>query len=322
MKKASLFLIFFLILPFIILSGCGGGGGNAPNNKVTAANAGTAQNVSVGTLVSLDGSQSTGANGNLINYNWTFTTKPAGSNANLSNAAIVNPTFTPDLPGVYILSLVVNDGTVSSTPSTVTITASTANSAPVANAGPAQNVVTGTLVTLDGSASSDADGDLITYSWAFTSKPNGSGASLSSATAAKPTFTPDVAGAYVLNLVVNDGKVNSAAATVTITAAYPPPSGFPITFKGIELQSLTFTTDTIGCKASLTYKNTNIEAMGTSLSFDIVVGGVIVGKSYTQHQGLQPGATVRDTFYVSNDGRYLADGTFTLQFNPAASFLF
>ena len=83
------------------------------------------------------------------------------------------------------------------------------NSAPVANAGTAQSVVANTVVTLDGSSSNDANGDLLTYSWAFTSKPLGSSATLSSATTVKPTFTADVAGAYVFNLVVNDGKVNS-----------------------------------------------------------------------------------------------------------------
>ncbi len=94
----------------------------------------------------------------------------------------------------------------------------TVNAAPVANAGAAQSVVSGAAVTLDGSASSDANGDPLTYSWAFT-KPSGSNATLSSATVVKPIFTPDAAGAYVFNLVVNDGKVNSATATVTITAS-------------------------------------------------------------------------------------------------------
>lgn len=87
------------------------------------------------------------------------------------------------------------------------------NVAPVANTGTVQNVYTGTVVTLDGSGSSDANGDLLTYSWAFTSKPIGSSATLSSATTVKPTFTADVAGTYVFNLVVNDGKVNSSTAS-------------------------------------------------------------------------------------------------------------
>lgn len=91
------------------------------------------------------------------------------------------------------------------------------NTAPVANAGISQTISKGTPVILDGSGSSDANGDTLTYIWAFTSKPAGSIATLSNASIAKPTFTPDVVGAYVLSCVANDGKTNSSAATVTIT---------------------------------------------------------------------------------------------------------
>ncbi|MDP2166861.1 MAG: PKD domain-containing protein, partial [Thermodesulfovibrionales bacterium] len=73
----------------------------------------------------------------------------------------------------------------------------TSNSAPVANAGLDQNVVTGSVVTLDGSGSSDANGDTLTYKWTITSKPSGSAAVLSSSTVAKPTFTADKDGSYV-----------------------------------------------------------------------------------------------------------------------------
>ncbi|MDP2167086.1 MAG: DUF1566 domain-containing protein, partial [Thermodesulfovibrionales bacterium] len=120
--------------------------------------------------------------------------------------------------GSYVASLVVNDGTVDSTADTVAITAATANSTPVANAGLDQNVATGSVVTLDGSGSSDANGDLLTYKWTLTSMPSGSTAALSSTTAAKPTFTADKDGSYVASLVVNDGTVDSAADTVMITA--------------------------------------------------------------------------------------------------------
>jgi uncharacterized delta-60 repeat protein len=155
-----------------------------------------------------------------LTYSWSITSAPATSTAALSDATIVNPAFDADLDGSYVLELVVNDGTVNSTPDTVIITAATGNAAPVADAGADQNVSTGTTVTLDGSGSTDADAaDTLTYSWSITSAPATSTAALSDTTIVNPTFDADLDGAYVLELVVNDGSVNSAADTVIVTAA-------------------------------------------------------------------------------------------------------
>ena len=94
-----------------------------------------------------------------------------------------------------------------------------ANTVPVANAGSDQpNVLTGALVTLDGSESSDGDGDPLTYAWTLTTQPTGSTAELSNPVAQMPTFTADLAGTYQATLVVNDGTEDSAADTVAITA--------------------------------------------------------------------------------------------------------
>jgi hypothetical protein len=137
---------------------------------------------------------------------------------------VVSPTFTADLAGTYVVNLLVNDGKVnSSNVSAVTVTASAANSAPVANAGVNQTVTrSGTpsvvTVTLTGAGSTDANGDTLTYLWALTTRPTGSTASLSSTTVVSPTFVADVAGIYVASLIVNDGKVSSSVATVAITA--------------------------------------------------------------------------------------------------------
>ena len=137
---------------------------------------------------------------------------------------MVSPTFTADLAGTYVVNLLVNDGKVnSSNVSAVTVTASAANSAPVANAGVNQTVTrSGTpsvvTVTLTGAGSTDANGDTLTYLWALTTRPTGSTASLSSTTVVSPTFVADVVGIYVASLIVNDGKVSSSVATVAITA--------------------------------------------------------------------------------------------------------
>jgi len=92
-----------------------------------------------------------------------------------------------------------------------------ANVRPVANAGPDQTVTVPATVTLDGAASSDADNDPLTYQWSLSSAPAGSTAALSDATAISPAFTADLAGTYILQLIVNDGTLDSLPDTVTIT---------------------------------------------------------------------------------------------------------
>jgi chitinase len=116
--------------------------------------------------------------------------------------------------GSYTVQLIVNDGTVNSAPDTVTI--STENSAPVSDAGADQAVPVNDTVQLDGSASSDADGDTLTFTWSFVSKPGTSQAALSNRKAVKPTFDVDVAGSYTVQLIVNDGTDNSMPDTVSI----------------------------------------------------------------------------------------------------------
>lgn len=190
-------------------------------NSAPVANAGAAQSVSTTSVVTLNGTGSTDANGDTLTYRWTLTSKPTSSTAALSSATVASPTFTADLAGSYVASLVVNDGKLdSNNTSTITVTASAANSAPVANAGPAQTVTrtSGTVtVTLTAAASTDANSDALTYAWTIAYQPPTSSIALSSATAVSPTFAATVAGVYVFNLVVNDGKVGSAVATVAIT---------------------------------------------------------------------------------------------------------
>ncbi len=97
-------------------------------------------------------------------------------------------------------------------------TFATPNTPPVADAGTDQAVTVGATVQLDGSGSSDPDGDPLTFNWQFISRPDGSVAALSNARIARPTFVADKLGDYVLNLSVNDGRGGSDTAQVTITA--------------------------------------------------------------------------------------------------------
>ncbi|HAS53417.1 MAG TPA: hypothetical protein DCS42_04395, partial [Nitrospiraceae bacterium] len=112
---------FVLALAALTLAACGsGGGGGGVGNSAPVASAGPDQNVTTDALVALDGSGSTDADGDTLTYSWSFVSLPTGSTAELSDATVVNPTFTPDLDGSYVVQLIVNDGTVDSTPDTVT----------------------------------------------------------------------------------------------------------------------------------------------------------------------------------------------------------
>ncbi|MFZ5863148.1 MAG: CARDB domain-containing protein [Nitrospirota bacterium] len=189
-------------------------------NTLPVADAGPDQTVPVGATATLDGAGSFDADGNSLTYRWALTVQPAGSAAVLSDPTAPSPSFVVDRSGTYVAQLIVNDGTVESAPDTVTLT--TVNSAPVANAGADQTVAVGSVVQLDGGGSSDADGDALTYQWALTVQPAGSTAAISDPSATRPTFTADQAGTYVAQLMVGDGLLTSSPDTVTITATSAP----------------------------------------------------------------------------------------------------
>lgn len=92
------------------------------------------------------------------------------------------------------------------------------NRAPTANAGTDQNVAAGALVTLMGSGT-DPDSDPLTFTWSFVSRPSGSTATLANANSATATFTPDLAGTYVLRLTISDSRDGTATGEVRVIAA-------------------------------------------------------------------------------------------------------
>ena len=85
------------------------------------------------------------------------------------------------------------------------------NSAPEADAGLDQTVVVGGWMRLDGSASRDADGDLLSYSWTAPEEIE-----LDDVHFVRPRFRAAVSGTYRIGLVVDDGRVDSAPDEVAV----------------------------------------------------------------------------------------------------------
>ena len=181
-----------------------------------AADAGPDQTAAPGALVQLDGAGSHDPDGDLLSYRWALVAVPDGSAATLDDPTAVRPSFTADLAGDYVAQLIVADDTLPGLPDTVVV--STVNTRPVADAGPDRTVVEGETVQLDGSGSSDADGDPLTYLWTMVAHPGEPEIPLSDRTVVDPTFqVTDDNKPYALQLVVSDGELSSEASIVILS---------------------------------------------------------------------------------------------------------
>ncbi|OGQ78446.1 MAG: hypothetical protein A3F90_04875 [Deltaproteobacteria bacterium RIFCSPLOWO2_12_FULL_60_19] len=182
-------------------------------NLAPEAHAGGDQTVNEDAPVMLDGSASFDPDLDAITYSWVQT---GGTLVTLTGPDTATPSFTaPLIPGgvggfeILTFELTVSDGYLFDT-DTVQVTVEQVNHAPVANAGADQTKDEGALVTLNGTASSDPDGDAITYSWVQT---GGTLVTLTGADTATPSFTAPPVGpggdTLVFKLSVSDGQLSN-----------------------------------------------------------------------------------------------------------------
>ncbi len=170
----------------------------------------------LGSTIQLDGTQSYDDDGDPIQFQWNVITLPVGSTASLDDPTSSAPSFVADLNGTYEFELQVSDAWSSSTPDHVIV--SFENVQPVSDAGQNQAVSEGDTVQLDGTGSTDDNGDLLTYSWSMLTIPDGSASALDDPFASQTNFIADTVGTYEIQLVVNDGSLNSEPSIVTIVA--------------------------------------------------------------------------------------------------------
>jgi hypothetical protein len=183
--------------------------------------------------IQLDGSGSADPSGLPLTYEWELTSAPAGSattTADIVDPTDVNPVFAPDRAGTYVFALTVYNGVEYSPPASLslTVTARSYNTSPVADAGDDEaysedstciSISYGASYNcpdcadndfdLDGSASTDPDGDWLTNpTWTILSDSTGT-----STIADEDTWYPTLT---MLGTVATYGTTNTGTVEVEL----------------------------------------------------------------------------------------------------------
>jgi hypothetical protein len=190
------------------------------------ADAGPDQAVKSGSIVTLNGSNSTGAVSGIASYKWT---QASGPPVKLSKPSAPICTFTaPDIAGGKVLAFnlaVTNKAGITGNASCL-VNVSGTGQAPSANAGPDQTVTAYTNVTLDGSGSTDPDGTIASYSWVQISGPSVAILNANTSFASFAAPDPGTFGAsLVFQLLATDqfGLTTRDQCTVNVVNADQPP---------------------------------------------------------------------------------------------------
>jgi len=178
-------------------------------NVPPVAEAGDDQTVELGATITFDGSASRDEDGTIVSYSWAFGDENSDTGVTVSHIY--------GAAGVYEVTLTVTDdyGDTGSDTLTVTVTVPP-NVPPVAEAGSDKSARVDEEISFDASASTDADGVIVSYSWDFGDGTTADGATVSH-------VYGDV-GSYIVTLTVTDdfGDTGVDTLTVTVLEVLPP----------------------------------------------------------------------------------------------------
>ena len=217
-----------ILFSLVLIAACSNNNNNnnndpvmPPANQAPVANAGADSSVDEGSAVTLDGSASADPDGSITAYDWTQT---SGTAVTLAGADTDIATFTAPMVVaaetlVFRLTVTDNEGATGTDSVAVSVSpVAPPNQPPIADAGPDLAVNEGSLVTLDGSASTDPDDGIGAYQWTQTGGPI---VVLAGADTDTATFTAPVGGAaeplvFELTVTDNSGAAATDSATVTV----------------------------------------------------------------------------------------------------------
>jgi len=306
------FSSYLLILFFVsLLAACGGGGGTPANTAPTATDDTLVTDEDTSATGTLSGTDPDTAD----TLSYSIVTNGISGSATIDDASTGTYTYVPNANanGADSFTFIINDGTINSAEATITVTINPVNDAPVGDDGSLttteDNTATGTVTGNDPEAT-----DTLSYSIAI----NGSKgtATIDNVATGAYTYVPnaDANGADSFTFIINDGTVNSAEATisVTITAANDAPVGVNDNYAATEGVPLV-----VNAAAGVLINDTDVD-IGDSLTA-VIVGPATNGTVVLAADGSFTYTTTVATFsgtdsftYVVNDTAPSASATTTV----------
>ncbi len=264
----------------------------AVNQPPTAAISGPASG-KVGETLNFSGSGSSDGDGNIVNYAWDFGDSATASGVGASHAYAA--------AGSYQVTLTVTDNGGLTASAHHTVQVSAVNQPPTAVIGGPASGQVGQTLNFNSSGSSDADGHIVGYAWAFGDGATGRGARVSHAYA--------VAGSYQVTLTVtdNDGLTASASHTVQVSAPNQPPLaviGGPATAQ-------------VGQEVIFDGSGSS-DPEGAPLTHAWDFGDGVTGSGQTITHTYQHAATYTATLTVTDDGSLTDSATHTISITTLA----
>ena len=268
-------------------------------NRLPIANAGDDRVVAdtdarEGETVTLDGSASMDPDGTIASFEWLV-----GANTVLARGATPSIRL-PD--GAHTLTLRVTDNAGGIALATVVITIGPPDltSAPRANAGPDRTVVDtnqlpGETVTLDASASTDANGEIVAYEWFI--------GSISIATGIAPSVAL-ADGESFITLVVTDDAGNTASDALLVTVIAPAES-LPSADAGAD-RTIADSDGEMGEDVALD-GSASSDANGPIVAFQWIRNGLQIAAGSTPTVRLPDGLNVLTLVVTDGDGNTASD---------------
>jgi hypothetical protein len=177
-------------------------------NKLPTANAG--QDITIrlpNNIVTLNGALSSDADGSIASYKWEKVSGPESFYITSPNS--VSTSITNLVAGTYVFKLTVTDNNGATSTDNVTISVTSANLAPSADAG--QGSTINLIINLIGNGN-DPDGTVVSYKWEQVSGPT---CLIANPFAQNTTVSNLQIGTYVFKLTVTDNQGAIGTASVT-----------------------------------------------------------------------------------------------------------